>query len=390
MVSVAAAAPDESLLGRAWGYPSGNTTTAFQESYRVGSFSAMASIFNSRRVDRAHVAAPLPRGEPAEIRYTSGGVSLSVQDYLDRNRVTGLLILHDGRIVHEQYQYGRHERHAFISFSMAKSLTASLVGIAVDRGHLRSLDDPAETYVPELKGSAYGTTTLRQLLRMSSGVRFSEEYSGTDDMGRLWDAMFRFGERPLPLLSRFEVREAGAGTRFRYATAETQVLCYVLTRATGKPVAALTQEWIWQPLGAEADAAWLVGRDDLEFCGGGFNATLRDYGRLGQLWLDGGRRGDHALIPVEFLADATRGERQPEGFRPGQPGPFGYGYQFWISQRVPGAFSAIGVYGQMIFVHPETRVVVVQTAAWRSASSRDAAAERSAFVEGVMRSLARR
>jgi CubicO group peptidase (beta-lactamase class C family) len=381
------AAPDEAALGSFWGYPRGSMATAHQEGFRVGSFSAMHRIYPSRAVAPATAALALERGEARPIRYQFSGATRSLQDYLDSHRSTGLLILHDGKVLHERYQYARKDSDLFYSFSMAKSVTALLVGIAQARGHISSLDDPAQKYVPELQGSAYGATTLRQLLRMSSGVRFTEDYSGSDDNGRLWDAMFRFGRQPLEVLAGFNQRDAAAGSRFKYAGGETQVLCHVLRRATARTVAALTEEWLWQPIGAEAAAAWTVGRDDVEACMAGFNATLRDYARLGLMLANGGRVGDREVVPASFLAEATQAERQPEGFKPGQPGPFGYGYQFWLSQLAPGVFSAVGIYGQTIMIDPALRLVVVHTAAWRAPSSASEREERTAFLLGVRDSL---
>jgi CubicO group peptidase (beta-lactamase class C family) len=382
------AAPDEIALGKWSGYPAGGDYG--QDVYKIGSFSGLHRVLPSRPVRGGTHVLPLTVGTALAVDYTFAGRQFSIENYLDRQRVTGLLIVTGSTVRSERYQYDRNDTHLFISFSMAKSVTSLLVGIAADRGLIASLDDRAERYVPELAGTAYGRTSIRHLLRMSSGIRFVEDYSGRDDVRRLFTAIFQAGRQPLDFLASFDTRDAPSGARFKYATSETQVLCYVLRGATKKTIAALTEEWIWQPMGAEADAAWLVGRDGVEYCGAGFNATLRDYGRLGILLARDGRLGDRQIVPSAYLMDATDSDRQPVGFRVGEAGSgVGYGYQFWLGVGASRSFSMAGVYGQLVHVHPESGLVLVHTAAWPSATDANAFAERSAFVRGLRAAVAR-
>ncbi|MCW5654745.1 serine hydrolase domain-containing protein [Hydrogenophaga sp.] len=387
--TLAHAAPDESFLGADAGYPRGTPQQVTEERYKVGSFSALAEILPSRPSLRGGPVWVLEEGKPLPpVSYNFRGTTLPLDAYFDRRRVTSLLVLHKGQIRLERYQYGRNADHRFASFSMAKSVTALLVGIALERGLIKSVDDKAEVYAPELAGSAYGDSTIAHLLQMASGVRWNEDYSGRDDVSDLWGALFRVhaGGNPTQVLTRRRPMDAEPGTRFKYGTGETQVLCHVLKGATKRNAADLTTEWLWQPLGAQADAAWLVGWQDIEYCGGGFNATTRDYARLGRLLALGGRRDGQQIVPEAFLQRATDHTRQPPGFRLNEPGPrFGYGWQYWLVQD---GFLMQGVYGQMVAVFPAQDLVVVHTAVWPRSSDPDARAERDTMVRALVTTLA--
>jgi CubicO group peptidase (beta-lactamase class C family) len=365
------AAPDEDRLGRAQGYPVGSARNWFwQEAVRVGSFTHQAEIrglLQGKPNAMAPAAQPLalPRAarEPA-YRWRIEGRELGIDDYLARQRVMGLLVLKDGEIQLERYQYERGPEHRFLSNSMAKSLVSLAIGLALHEGHLRSLDDSADAYAPRLAGTLYGETTLRNLLRMASGARFEERYDGQDDLARFGAAVQRSDlESAAAVISE---RAAPQGQRFNYASAETPMLAAVLRGATGLSLSDYLQSRLWQPMGAESTAYWWSDRSGLEAAGGNFNATLRDYARLGWLLANDGLRPDtgQQLLPREYLLDATDWRRQPAAFQPGRATPyFGYGYQFWLFPGQPRRFALLGVYGQMIFVDPQLKLVMVHTAA---------------------------
>lgn len=392
----ASAEPDEVALGRLQNYPvATNTAHWYRNPYRVGSWSALDRVpdMQVRSVARPAQSRPLPHlPEPAAIRYTYRHLGLSLSEYLERQRATGLLILKNGAIVAEHYRYGRTEDARFLSFSMAKSVTALLIGIAQARGHIASLDDTAQTYVKTLEGSAYGATTVRQLLRMSSGLTFTERYDGTDDMARLSRASFvRSQTAVTEVLRGISNRHSPAGTKFVYASAETDVLGRVLAAATGRSMADLTAEWLWQPIGAERDAFWRIAGDGQEVANGGFNASLRDWGRLGLLLANDGRVDAQQVVPREYLLDATDAARQPYAFRPRAATPYlGYGYQFWLLPMAERTFVLQGVHGQAVYVQPSTGIVMVLTSVWEQASGRQDPQpyqERDALWRGVLRSL---
>ena len=182
------AAPDEQAMGKGQNYPVGNIRTWTQPQNRIGSWSAPHKIegLANARVDKSPTPIAIPKSsEPIEIKYTHRLSDLSVDQYFDRQKVTGLLILKDGKILLERYQYDRGQESRFLSYSMAKSITALLVGAALDKGLIKSLDDPAENYSLTLKGTSYGATSVRDLLRMASGIEFREDYTGNDDVAKL-------------------------------------------------------------------------------------------------------------------------------------------------------------------------------------------------------------
>ena len=248
------AAPDEEALGKAEGYPICPSLVRAETRCLVGLVSHFDEIFPARKVARGARVRPLKRAaaEPA-IQYTYQSRKAGLDDYLTRTRTTGLLILKDDTIFAERYQYDRTADHRMTSYSMAKTVVAMLVGVALSEGKIQSLDDRADKYVTELKGTAYGETPIRHLLSMSSGVKFTEVYSGSDNVATL-TRLSLLGESAggAATVMPFSTRERAPGEQFHYSSAETQVLGLVLRAATGKPLAEYLSEKIWQPLGAEA------------------------------------------------------------------------------------------------------------------------------------------
>jgi CubicO group peptidase (beta-lactamase class C family) len=388
---VSATGPDADQYGAGRGYPIGDRSTYFQVPFLVGAQSHLDEVFEARVARRAEVPSRLGRS-PAEpgVHYDYRGENLGIEEYLARNPATGLLIARDDTILVERYQYARSDRHRFTSFSMAKTVTSMLIGIAITEGRIRSVDDPASAYVPGLAGSEYGRTPIRHLLQMSSGVRFLEEYSGRDDVTRLaMDTFWQRGAGGVGAVTQFNERIAPSGTRYSYASVETQVLGLVLTHAVGRPVATYLQEKIWQPIGAEADATWLVDRAGQEatFCC--LNAVLRDYARLGLVLAHEGAWRGRQVIPAAWIREATT-------VRPEQPylAPrtatrfFGYGYQTWIFPDEPRMFALLGIRGQTIFVDQSRRLVMVHTAV-RKQPVDPGGAETVALWRGVVRDLGR-
>jgi CubicO group peptidase (beta-lactamase class C family) len=391
------AAPDEDKLGKAKGYPVGTARTwYFDESVRVGSFTHQAQIsgIQNGEVNELKPSAspmPLPQvtSEP-KFRWQVDRVSnLSVDDYLARQRVMGLLIIKDGIVQLERYQYERTPQHRFLSQSMAKSIVALAIAIALQEGKIASLDDRADSYAPKLQGTLYGETTIKNLLRMASGARFIERYDGQDDLARFASASARDGlEAAARVITE---RTHPQGTHFSYASAETAMLGAVLRGATGVSVSDYLESRLWQAMGAETSALWRTDRTGLELAYGNFNATLRDYGRLGILLANDGVRpddpGKQQIIPKQFLLDATDSKRMPEAFRPGTATPYyGYGYKFWIFPGAKRRFALVGVYGQMMFIDPEQQLVMVQTTANATARADQTtlAREANTFWRGVV------
>ena len=382
----AMAAPDEQQLGKSAGYPVGNRANWFyDESVRVGSFSNLDKLLPHNTLGKAVTPRPLPAAanQPG-IEYQFDGRTLALDDFLARQRVTGLLLIRNGEVLFERYQYDRTPAHRLVSHSMAKSIVSIAVGMALAEGKIASLDDKVAKYEPKLAGIPYGETSIRNLLRMSSGVAL-EVYDGDDDVKRL--AVARNTHGSIAALRMFGTREAEQGTRFHYASSETVVLAVLLRAVTGTTLSVYLTDRLWQPMGAEADATWIKSPDGIETGSGSFNATLRDYGRLGVLLANDGAIGGRQIVPKDYLLEATDWHRQPQAFAPGRATPFfGYGYQFWTFPGEKRRFALLGVYGQSIFVDPELKLVMVVTAAARNARVGKEAfgAERNAVWRGVI------
>ena len=381
----AADGPDAEEYGAREGYPIKIINRA---PFYVGAFSHYDQIFEGRIVRRAATPSRLTRAsvEPP-LRYRFGVKTLTLDDYLAHNPITGLLIARGDTILVERYQYARNDRHRFTSFSMAKTVTAILIGVAIAEGHIRSVDDLAATYVPGLADTEYGRTSLRDLLQMSSGVHFSENYSGRDDSARLFiETVVQDSAGGVEAVKPYNQRDWPSGTMFSYASVETQVLGLVLRGAVGRPVTDYLREKIWEPMGAEADATWLVDRSGQEVAFCCLNAVLRDYARLGLLLAHDGNWRGRQLIPVTWVNEATRVRDDQPHLRPGTARRFlGYGYQVWILPGERRMFALLGVHGQAIFVDPASRLVMVHTAAYKQAA--DSNAEAFALWRGVVAAL---
>jgi len=359
------AAPDEEALGKSEGYPICSSLIAPEKRCLVGLVSRRDEVYAHRIVARSQSVRELKRA-PSEpvIRIDYGQYGGTLDDYLARNRTTGLLILEGDTILVERYQYDRTPEHRMTSFSLAKTVVAMLVGLALADGSIKSLDDPAQNYVVALAGTPYGETPIRHLLTMSSGVRFGEIDGGTDDvaiMARL--SVLGESEGGAATVMPFRTRERPPGRKFSYASGDTQVLGLVLRAATGKPLADYLSEKVWKPMGAESDASWMIDKGGFETGFSGFNATLRDYGRLGMLLAYDGILDGRRILPDGWVKEATTPSATQ--FTPGQTGAglYGYGYQTWLIGGKERHFVLRGRRGQAIFVDPQSKLVLVHTAA---------------------------
>ena len=358
--------PNAELYGAAAGYPVPDVARArrqgnpWQPADRVGAFTHIDDIYPTRQVKRAAMPWAFKRA-PAEL---SDSFRAEVTGYVARNPVTGLLIAKDDQILFEHYQYGRTDRDRFVSQSMVKSITGLLMGIAISEGAIKSVDDAAETYVPGFRGSEYGRTPIRDLLHMSSGVDFGEEADGGRDLNRLWlDMVAGFsGKGTVNSIIQFNHRIGPPGTRFHYASIEPDVLGVVLRHATGKSLSEYLQAKIWQPIGAEADAKWVLDAEGLELAHFGFNAVLRDYARLARLLAHDGAWGGQQIIPTRWMVDATTVLPSDGYLAPGNADRnFGYGYLLWLLPWGQRQFAMFGDFGQRVCVDPASKIVMVQT-----------------------------
>ena len=358
--------PNMSLYGSLTG--SGFTRATrdnwWQAHASVDSFSRLDEIFKASVSATALPVQPWQRStSELTLNYQGaaavGGGTQTINDYFERNPATAMLIAQGDTLLLERYQYARQPEQRFTSFSMAKTVIAMLVGIALNEGHIRSLDDLAQDYAPGLKGTEYGKTPLRHLLTMSSGVEFREEYDGKDDSAQLSRATFgRQSEGGPSVAKLFNRRIAAPGQRWYYASAETFVLSVVLRQAIGQDVATYFSEKIWKPLGAEREATWLVDASGQEVGYTGLNATLRDYGRLAMMMARSGVAQGKQLVPAAWVQEMTQAH-----FLPSRTSRwFGYGYQTWIFPDLDGTYAFLGVRGQAIYVDPSRQLVFVHPA----------------------------
>jgi len=358
------AGPDAELYGAAAGFPVGDRAVSSQPQHLVATYSHFGEIFPSRPVQRAATPWLFKRAAEPSISYTFRSDRFSIQDYLGRNPTTGLLIAKDDTILYEHYQYARTDRDRFLSQSMAKTITAMLIGIAVSEGKIKSIDDPVSAYVPGLATAEYGNTSIRSLLHMSSGVAFTEVYDGNDDIAKLSRDLFTgSGKDPVASVAQFDTRIAPPGTRWHYASVETEILGLVLRAVTGGPVADYLRDRIWQPIGTEADASWAIDGtgQEITFCC--FNAVLRDYARFGRLLAHDGAWEGRQVIPRQWLLDATTVQPADAYLAPKTATPyFGYGYQVWLLPGEARRFALLGIRGQIILVDPASKLVMVHTA----------------------------
>jgi CubicO group peptidase (beta-lactamase class C family) len=351
--------PNADEFGRKEGYPSCKGLAYIDETRcRVGALSRYDTLFPARTIAAPKQPVQLARAasEPV-IRYSFFGRDLTLEDYLNERPVTGFLIAKDNTILLERYQYGRTDTDRLTSFSMAKSVVALLVGIAVKEGAIRSVDDLAEIYVPGLKDTEYGRTPIKALLLMASGVAFSEDYANrSSDIYTL--ARLTLEQDPagsLAAVKQFNTRRSPPGGRFSYSSAETVVLGLVLAAATKRTLSDYAAEKLWQPLGAEADATWIIDATGQEVAFAYVNAVLRDWARLGLMLANRGNWQGKMVIPADWLAASAADALSLD------PPPGKYGYQIWYSDDTR-RFSLRGLRGQYVIVDPDLKLVLVQTA----------------------------
>jgi CubicO group peptidase (beta-lactamase class C family) len=369
--------PDAAAYGATEHYPVGTPKTMGSQSTLVGALSHNEDVRPNHRVAAPAQPSSLARApEELALRYTHQGQTYTIADYLDRNPATGLLVLQDRTILYEHYRYARTDRDRFTTQSIAKSVVAMLIGVAVGEGKIRSLDDLVQSYLPETENTEIGRTPLRALLHMASGLSFREVYNGKDDIARLGRGLMQPGSPgAIALLPQFDHRVAAPGTVFNYSGLDTELLGLVLARATGMTMASYLEQRIWSAIGAEASAAWIIDAKGAEVAYCCLSATLRDWGRFGALLAADGVWDGRQIIPRDYLRDATISDMPflaPGGAR---RNGLGYGYQVWLLPGGRRAFALRGIYGQIILIDPMTHLVLVHTAVRPTATSPTAETE---------------
>jgi CubicO group peptidase (beta-lactamase class C family) len=361
---------------------------------RLRRFADMRSLYPTRVIRCGPEPRALASGPQIDVIYAAEGRRFGIDDFIRRYTATGLLILHRGQVVCERHASGHTPETRWISFSMAKSITSTLVGVALHEGLIDSLDDPVVRTVPRLSGSAYDGVRIRDVLQMSTGVGWVETYLDPESDRRKLMAL-QVQERPGLVLDYLAClpRVAEPGTRFNYNTAETFLLGAILAGAIRRPLSDYLSEKIWRPCGMECDAYWqLESAGGQEFAGSGLSATLRDYGRFGLFVLRDGVVAGQRLLPEGWMRESTAvvpgSPLAPPGGLPGYE-PLGYGYQWWtFPQLAPRrVFGALGIFGQQIYVDVDAAVVIVVHGAWPQPVHDPSRLESYTFFEAVTEAL---
>jgi CubicO group peptidase (beta-lactamase class C family) len=342
---------------------------------RDAQFRRMYERFPSDRAAHGMQVHALPAGKPLAL--DGGGGTTKLAAYMAKYHVAGVMVLQDGRVRLERYALGLRPDQRWISFSVAKSATSVLLGIALQQGYVHSMGDRLGRYIPELRGSAYADVTVEQLLTMTSGVRWNEDYDDAkSDVAQMYLGQCVAGEAHVLSYLKKLPRQWPAGTHWNYNTAETDLLGILVQRATHRSLAAYLSETIWKPYGMASDAYWIKDECDGSDSGGsGLSATLGDYARLGQFMLGGGRIDGKPMLAKAWLDGAFRKHADTDA--PDR----GYGYLWWTD--ADGSYSAVGIFGQMIYVDPARKLVIAQVASWPAATSKALMAGRRAFVEAI-------
>lgn len=316
----------------------------------------------------------LPPGPPLQL-------PIDIDTYMAGQRSAGLVVLHNGKLRLERYGLDFDKDGRWTSFSVAKSFTSTLVGAALRDGYIKSMDDKVSDYIPDMKGSAYDDVSVRQLLTMTSGVRWNEDYADPNaDVAKFNNHKPEDGVDALVSYMRKLPRDVPAGTRWLYSTGETNLVGILVSQATKKPLADYLAEKVWQPAGMEQQATWLLSKTGKEISGCCIQAATQDFARFGQFILNGAQVNGQSIVPEGWLQEATT--RRTTINQPGR----GYGYQWWTYDD--GTFAARGIFGQGIFIDPQRKIVIASNANWAGGARDPAASDaREAFYKAVQKAV---
>ncbi len=329
-------------------------------------FLNMDEFFPHKEVKTSGTPYIFPQGKliglPEEFSIPSQ--KFNTEEYLENTGTQGLLIIQNDTLVFENYHLGQEADTRHISWSVAKSFISALFGIAIEEGHIKSIEQKVEEYLPELKGSGYEGVRIKDVLQMSTGVKFNEDYADESSDINRWFQAFALGESQDKFAATL-VNQRPPGTQNHYVSINTHVLGMIIVKATGKSLTEYLEEKIWKKIGMEHNAFWVSDNEDMEMALGGLNATLRDFAKLGQLFLHDGNWKGEQIVPKAWIKASLTPDAphlMPDNSEGAEPN-FGYGYQWWIPNGTEGEFMAIGVFHQYIYINPTTKTVIVKTSA---------------------------
>ena len=347
-----------------WAFPKikalNTTLTLFDEDKIIENFRSVAEFWPTRSLTQAKVPYIYTYGDSLNVpsSFAYNDQKLGTQQFLKDSWTTGLIVIQNDEIALEDYYLGNSAVTQNISWSMAKSFISALIGIAVNEGHIKSIEQSVDAYATSLGGSGYEGVSIKNVLQMSSGVAFNEDYGDFySDINR-WGRDFSLGNSQDAFAATLK-NDIEPGTVNHYVSINTHVLGMVLTQATGRSITDYMQEKLYKPMGMEHNGLWIIDGQGMEMALGGLNLTLRDFAKLGSLYLHDGTFNGQEIVPASWVAD-SRTMDQPH-LLPGND--FGYGYQWWMVGGDSGEFMAMGVYGQYIYINPETNTVIVKNSA---------------------------
>ena len=350
--------------------PKDQNVLFWTQDQRDTAFRQMEKLVDVNQIPAGGTVLALPQGAPIKL-------SLDIDAYMKSQRNAGLIIIQDGKVRFEKYALDYDAKGRWTSFSVAKPFTSTLVGAALKDGFIKSLEDKVTVYIPDLKGSAYDDVSVRQLLTMTSGVAWNEDYTDPKSDVALFNThKAEPGVDVTVSYMRKLKREAPAGSKWVYKTGETNLIGVLVSSATKKTLSAYLSEKVWKPYGMEQDAIWMLGNTGHEISGCCLSATLRDYARLGLFISGGGVVAGKSIFPDDWLAQATT--KQADIETPGK----GYGFQWWTYDDK--SFAAQGIFGQGIFIDPSRKLVIASNGNWPTATDADGVgAERERFYKAV-------
>ena len=380
-LSVTACEQVQKVAADAAGLPTDKNILFWTDSQRDKAFRMMDTLVPSNTIAAGDNPKILEMGTALPDSFEVAGKPLSVNDYMDQQRLAGMVILQDGKIRKEEYRRDFDKDGRWTSFSVAKSLVSTLVGAAIKDGFIKSIEDPLTTYIPELEGSGYDGVTVRQLLTMTSGVKWNEDYADPkSDVALFNNTKPVDGMDPIIVYMKTLKNEATPGTRWQYNTGETNLIGVLVAKATGKTLSEYLSEKVWKPYGMGQDAEWLLNEGGKEIGGCCISATVRDYALFGQFAMNGGKIGERSVVPDGWFEKA--GTKQADIGIDGR----GYGYQWWTFDD--GSFAGQGIFGQGIFIDPAQKLVIATNGNWPAASPDEQKNQRIAFFEAVKKYVA--
>ena len=362
---------DKETRGLLAALPTNRDVLGWRQDQREAAFRAMDRVpllAKAAPITASPTPLALPAGRPLVIP--------GIDEYMATQQTAGLVIVQDGKVRFERYGLGFDAAGRWTSFSVAKSFTSTLVGAAIQDGYIQSLEDKVSRYIPGLRGSAYDDVSVRQLLTMSSGVRWNEDYEDPNaDVAQFNNAKPEPGMDATVSYMRKLPRAHPPGEVWHYNTGETNLIGVLVSSATGKPLSRYLEEKIWHPAGMQADATWLLGKTGHEIAGCCLQASTRDFARFGLFVLANGQAGGRQIVPADWFAAATHKQKDI-----GEPGR-GYGFQWWTYDD--GSVAAQGIFGQGIFIDPQRRLVIASHSNWSRASLGPESAARQVFYARV-------